>query len=1314
MAAPLDLAHCQDGLMVATKRQTSSKSVWYLPDAPIKDANKDAFGHADVANNLLTMIREPRRGRLMIGLVGPFGVGKSTVIELLRSSLSGDPDQALIRVSAERHEIEDFHRSFVFSVAERLLEQNLVSREAIDREMQQLEFASTQSQSDLTLSPAFRIARRVAYSLTKSAFRLSLTIAGIVFALLAVTTVVLAATGVFGQAPAATVLGWLGFASGLITLAFAVPLVSSLVFGLKNATLAGETWKPGQRSSTRPRAEAADEYERTFARLVDLVDKRLVIAVDDIDRMASSDILSALNAVRTFQLTAQEQKRPAFIVSVDEAVVTKAMISDKQLPVSNADETHVVEDYLNRLFTQRQQMPPHVSGDLRAFARDVLAAQDHEGAKKLGNQLESVLNVLIHDGVHDPRHVIRILNGYFGDYRLAYHREQHTESKRAMSSELVTARPLVLARMTVLRLDFPKFHAILTTDTRYLEVVEAIVRGESPTYDEVTFHRDLGAPLESEGFGQLKRFIGRTATLAGGEDDLLPFLYLGQSKVEKSVGSKDARLAKSLLANRQISELGALLDELQSAPSERQLPMVEFLVDATRTLDGFELDNAIEALVANGAKVAELNSDLGAAVADALYRDPNASPDVNGLISLLPTAQNESQQLAISRALASSEVEGNRPWISALMDRREEIGRIPASEKLVDNFLIQEMTDLGTATSIADVEEYLPHLLKPGNDGIAGLALTALFRVAKAQPEDITEESAVIIGDLALQLPTGTLGTDLTGAMSQIIADGTTSNAAKAGIDIVTKADTTDPKEIAQLGWAFIRGSMDTETGQLKPQIKHDHLELGEDLLMRTIEHANSFTAEKRKLTLQICRLLAGAVASLETTYPVMDKIAKAASKTDGSVLSPLVQPMLQIWTEKDDALDDDEVRLIQLLAERVDSLPGEQILLMKSSIGTALLPTAEAYTRDAAIGLLPILARTSKGSEWLPDFIDSTAGALTNTQPVAAVATTTLLALSANANEKVTDANATNVLSALTGRMIPFGLFDEALDVLVGFAWPTSPFAATAVGLIEQNSAQLSDVHLLELFRRLVDLPSQAFTAAFLTYLRREGSRLVLRDENRIPAVANLLRLLPTSQVIEVALDLGDRSLDKFEDVTRAWDATQKFEAASAAPALVAASPSEDSWRSVLSEKLAQLEPAQFAKGVDALVSAQLEDGDVFTTRDYALLIGALDSSGITLIASRLEPVLSGSAHDLSLAIPIIAAIGSSHALDIALGSAISASVVLWVRERKDAPVAVRLAEVAKKGPHTRAQSLEAIGPRGPRNEPAKSTYKSVRDALT
>ena len=97
-------------------------------------------------------------------------------------------------------------------------------------------------------------------------------------------------------------------------------MLSGVVFTPLSAALT-----PGTVSEMRPRAEAADEFERVFADLVSIdKGKRLIIAVDDVDRLAPERLLETLHAIHSFQ-RACKHPRPVFIVSFDERIVRDAI-----------------------------------------------------------------------------------------------------------------------------------------------------------------------------------------------------------------------------------------------------------------------------------------------------------------------------------------------------------------------------------------------------------------------------------------------------------------------------------------------------------------------------------------------------------------------------------------------------------------------------------------------------------------------------------------------------------------------------------------------------------------------------------------------------------------------------------------------------------------------------------------------------------------------------------------------------------------------------------------------------------------------------
>ena len=120
-------------------------------------------------------------------------------------------------------------------------------------------------------------------------------------------------------------------------------------------------------------------------------------------RLAPERVLETLHVIHSFQRACQEP-HPIFIVSCDERIVRDAIA--EALPGLSAranDLEAAATAYLDRMFLQRQYVPPHPARDMRGYARDLLAAGPHTGAVRLGDNRDKVIEVLIHDGVVDQR-----------------------------------------------------------------------------------------------------------------------------------------------------------------------------------------------------------------------------------------------------------------------------------------------------------------------------------------------------------------------------------------------------------------------------------------------------------------------------------------------------------------------------------------------------------------------------------------------------------------------------------------------------------------------------------------------------------------------------------------------------------------------------------------------------------------------------------------------------------------------------------------------------------------------------------------------
>lgn len=1297
---------CHNAIM--TPKEDGSQA-WFIADTPLSDPDRDSFGHPDVANNLLAMLRERRRGRQMIGLLGPFGVGKSSVIELLGQTLAGDEQHSLIRISAERHEIESFHRSFVFSVAEALVDRDLAPRSQVEQVIARLEYATTQSWADIRLSGVGRLFKLLSSRLRTRLGRQLIRFGGAVLLLLGVVTGILTINGFFETDTVSRATAWLSTIIGSMAATFtAVPLASLFTSAFQQV----DPLRPGQHSSMRPRAEAADEYERVFAALVGLIDTRLVIAVDDVDRLDQREILPALNAIRSFQLTVSVDKQPAFVVSLDDTVIAPALVAQRRSHGGDSEDAErLVDEYLNRLFTLRQMMPLHAKRDLRAYARELLKVGGHRGADKLGTSLDTVLNILIHDDVQSPRHVIRLLNAFFADYRLATRRELSSTGKRAISSGLVSSAPAVLARMTVLKNDFPAFFAALVQDTRLLGDVEDDVRGSLDEEGVNDLEAKAGVDRTSEQYRSLKRFIGRTATWTEPIDDLLPFLYLGQDSLERSMGSADARRALSVLSNRQIAEFGRLLEDALAADDERRGAYVESIVDAVRSLEGLELANALATIAENAPKSVALSGSIAEAFADGLVRSPAVDLSTAGLALLLSAVTSEQHLSEITQAIRRVPAEdGPRAeWIRSVLDHDQHIA--PYSKALQDVQAALEVTmkELADAGELDALEAFVGHLRPDSEPGIAEIVLASTLDGFAEAESDLTDDFPATAAAAASAFDKGDTSDRLQASLRSAIRAGVTTNGAMAALNIVEVMDVAAPQHIADLTYDWLTSVTEGPRDALVDEVRSGHVGWAEWLLVHTLQFAAHFTAAwgKKKsvpLSRQIAEVLALLIEKTKTIHPSGNAIARELLSSRPQDSGPIVQAASTMLSKKGEELDEDEQELFESILANRSGLSEEALDTLRGALHAALQLGANADARAQIIALLPQVRDDAGWSAWADLVIAETAAAATSTLSSCEAAADVILAV---APTTPSDQSAEAVLNLVRSTMLPYRHNSLAVEVVGRFAWPAA-YRSRAIEAVAQVLSAGTVESLTAIFGQLSNVARGSLPVPAVAQLLAAGI-----SELEPRATARVLRHLPLGEALETAVRLGD---DASEEWTAALDSATAQEVSvfvNDAPSIWVGSELADASHSRLLFEIASREPQAFADAAAELVADFLANDDVRIVPERLGEVIEASPSSAEPIARAIEAALDGAAHEASVAIKLLPAIETSPILDRALSDGVAKALRRWSRDVIDRELSLRIAREARRGSATKKAALAAIGPGGPRKEPAKEVFRAVRSAL-
>lgn len=707
---------------------------WFLPDRPVTTSTSDVFSHADVADNLYMMISGAEADdRQMIGLLGPFGVGKSTVIQLLAEQMNTG-DQIVLRISAERHEQPGLHRSLIYAFAEELDRVRGVDSDHIKDILDTLQYATTRTGADLSTIPLLKAPAAVKQLANRSP-RAIVVGAGLT-ALLAVSAILV---GILLQWElAAAILGALYAISVSALAALPVFMTRTLSGWVSDVT------KSGTQAKLRARIESADEYERAFADLVKLSKRQLIIAVDDIDRLSPTEVLVALNAIRSFQLTCTGSK-PVFIVSADEEIIEAALLrAQPGLAAKPSQRQESAQAFLDRLFTHRQEMPVHAPADLDEFLKERLTSGDHIAPTMLGEELDPVIDVLLHDGVTDPRHALRLVNAFFGDLRLAWRREGQSGGTRSITVGAVTHEPQFLARMTVLKVDFPRFHRALFNDDALLSRLETDIDTSQPL--DASGIAAMGYETRSDGsvvheaeWSELRAFVGRTASLRP-VDDLRPFLYLGQGELDRVIGGALARQARASLTNRQVGDFSRALEvaAAQDDDGAQLRALTELASQTLRRSRGLDLRATVPTLLpAVHLLHPDGLSDIAAGVANAL-KVGVATPAGTGPLFTLASAADEKH---IQRSLAERVVAPEDGALSAdaafvVLEHRRALAEMLGPDMVAER-LREALEALPEATA-PELAHWLEQVDRTPIPDMADLIVGAVTRVMLTQEADLS------------------------------------------------------------------------------------------------------------------------------------------------------------------------------------------------------------------------------------------------------------------------------------------------------------------------------------------------------------------------------------------------------------------------------------------------------------------------------------------------------------------------------------------------------------------------------------------------
>ncbi|MCA0974757.1 KAP family NTPase [Halomonas denitrificans] len=583
-------------------------------DKEVSSADHDKFGHAHLATALRGLVEdEKHRPPYSIGLLGKWGTGKSTVKSLYLDHLSTDETTNGAKVK-RRNRIH----TITFNAWKYGGESDI--RKSLFRHIF-LEIGGTHGEADRHLfktvssTESQRRTLKEVLSDFVDQYVLGLLVVG-VFAVLFVALLSLMAWG-FGFDDPATAAASLLASSGIVGV-LAQKYFSSLPM-LSARTPVNITSSPIQ---------TIEEFEELFLTQIRKFKKgdkknvrRIVVFIDDLDRLTADEMVSGLDGIRSLiEMASHEMPGDigiVFVISCDEERVADALskrraTADLPAAVSNIQDAR---RYLDRIFQFRLEIPPFPKRDMRSFALGLLETEYPAllaDLKERGIDLQELVDRMIHPAVQSPRNAIQIVNLFAQSWWLSTLRERSAvgaDNPGGLGEGVVTKNPLTLAIICVIRTDFPDFYQVLQKNPRVFDYfIDRFIRPEPLQPLPAEVHEQLAefsANHSSEGEEKqdgrwdvkpqhrgLRQFMSHIQDIRR-PYSLQPLLTLSQDPVSRQHGDKAVPIEEAL----RTSDVVALLDAAGLTGSTGTFPpdfgaLLADLIDDLRSETPTIQDNA--------------------------------------------------------------------------------------------------------------------------------------------------------------------------------------------------------------------------------------------------------------------------------------------------------------------------------------------------------------------------------------------------------------------------------------------------------------------------------------------------------------------------------------------------------------------------------------------------------------------------------------------------------------------------------------------------------------------------------------------------
>ena len=615
-----------------------NKKTIYIHDDVLQTKDEDTFGHLYIAEAVVESL-ENMEPPYIIGIFGGWGTGKSSLLHMISGQLS-DSEYKKVNIDAWRYTSStNLSRSFLVHVAN-----------AIDPDqVYQLQRKLFDSEQEVIL-PNESIFDKFRDLRIKDLFKPILKLLGVfLFVFLCITLGVIIWFLIFNP----------GFEwSDILGQVFDLAYIPTFITFLESLNL---YFIQRPVTVTHERIDADEIFERYFDTIVETAvnegicvkKKKLVIIVDNLDRLTEEKMVEALESLKTYI----SNKDSVFIVACDDNVVRRVINNSTKLGKEQGNNNKAGEHYLDKFFQQTFRLPEYMILNLHEYAfQNFSKTRLFEDLNKKGTDIRELVSIILPSDISSPRKVKRLLNEFIALYKIVEGREKKIDGQ--LRPGTLTDNLKFLAKFSTLRAEYSGFYNVLLTNSHLLEEVNLIIRDSQQNNT-----KDILIKVKSESLHHLLisdnqsllKYLIKTQTIVPNVN-IQTYIWLSQDVLALGLQKDHYDLLREGLQNGDISQVTGLLNNLDDKEGDYATLLCrvsERLLE--ERLNGLERENGCRVL-AN--ILSTLPKNIQSEIANSLARlIPNwnlsvfPSKDILNILTWENSASNEEKVKLLNKLI---------------------------------------------------------------------------------------------------------------------------------------------------------------------------------------------------------------------------------------------------------------------------------------------------------------------------------------------------------------------------------------------------------------------------------------------------------------------------------------------------------------------------------------------------------------------------------------------------------------------------------------------------------------------------------------